>query len=191
MNCLFDGNQSGAGGGIFCEYSSPTVEACTFTGNTAKANGGGILCKGSSPIIEDCTFYGNSSGGDGAGVHGRNNSSPGIVKTIISFSTSGDAVHCEPGSSVSLSCSNLYGNAGGDWVDCAAGQSGTNGNFSQDPLFCDAPGGDLSLHGNSPCAPGNHPDSYACGLIGAHGVDCGSTTAVEVTDWGGIKSLFR
>ena len=68
-----------------------------------------------------------------------------------------------------LTCCDIYGNAGGDWVGCIADQYGINGNISEDPLFCDLPGGDLHLNENSPCAA---PQQPTCGQIGALGIGC-------------------
>jgi hypothetical protein len=86
-----------------------------------------------------------------------------------------------------LVCCDLYGNAGGDWVGGIAGQAGQNGNLSRDPLFCGFEGDDFTLHSDSPCAPDSTPD---CGLIGAWPVNC-SSTPVEQTTWGALKSMFR
>jgi hypothetical protein len=40
--------------------------------------------------------------------------------------------------------------------------------------------------------PGNHPDGYDCGLIGAlgQGCICGPSPTVGTT-WGAIKSIYR
>jgi hypothetical protein len=51
-------------------------------------------------------------------------------------------------------------------------QTGINGNFSADAVFCDRGNFDYSLSSNSPCAPGNHPNGASCGLIGALNVGC-------------------
>ena len=108
----------------------------------------------------------------------------------MTFSPTGAAFYCSGGSSATLECSDLYGNAGGDWVGCIADQYGVNGNLSADPTFCDRNSGNFMLCENSPCAPGHHPQGEDCGLIGAFGVGCGPT-AVEYTTWGRIKSMFR
>jgi hypothetical protein len=92
---------------------------------------------------------------------------------------------------VTLSCCDLFGNAGGDWVVGIADQEGIRGNFAADPLFCDPENGDLTLRSDSPCLPGNHPGGAACGLIGALGEGCAPPTAVERASWGGVKTRFR
>jgi len=72
-----------------------------------------------------------------------------LENSILAFSTQGEAVHCWSNGSATLSCCDVYGNAGGNWVDCIAGQEGQDGNICADPLFCDPDGGDFTLHGFS------------------------------------------
>jgi len=88
---------------------------------------------------------------------------------------------------VVLTCCDLHGNAGGDWVWGIGDQFGLNGNIREDPLFCDPENGDFTLDCNSPCAAENSPE---CGQIGAWPVGCGPTPVMDTT-WGAIKSLFR
>ena len=88
-----------------------------------------------------------------------------------------------------LDCSDIFGNVGYDWGGRIEDQLGTDGNFSEDPLFCDPVSNDFTLDCNSPCLPGNHPDGVDCGTIGAHGLGCGAT-AVEETTWGRIKTQY-
>jgi hypothetical protein len=94
------------------------------------------------------------------------NSSPEIYSNLIANCFGGIA--CVRGSAPAFSCNNVF-NAetrlyGGDCSD----QTGVNGNISADPMFC-APAS-YELDPDSPCAPGNHPDGVACGLIGARPV---------------------
>ena len=59
------------------------------------------------------------------------------------------------------------------------------------PQFCGIKfSGNYYLQSDSPCAPGNHPDGYDCGLIGALPVNCGKVD-VEKKSWGTIKSLYK
>jgi predicted outer membrane repeat protein len=182
-NCAFSGNHSGGGGGAYFWYLCvPRLDGCTFDGNRADLNGGGygggLFCNASSPILTSCTFTGNGASIDGGGIH-LYQSSPTLDRTIIAFSTSGAAVYCYgSGSTPTLGCCDVYGNAGGDWVGCIAGQSGANGNISLDPLFCDAANGDYRLETGSPCAPFSPPNPQ-CDLIGAWPVGCGGTGVAE------------
>ena len=81
-------------------------------------------------------------------------------------------MHCRELSYVDIRCSDVYDNAGGDWVgvDCIEDQQGIQDNICEDPLFCGAAVGDFTLDAESPCAPYYNPD---CLLIGAWPVGCG------------------
>ncbi|NIO29719.1 MAG: hypothetical protein GTO29_14330 [Candidatus Latescibacteria bacterium] len=79
-----------------------------------------------------------------------------ISKTIIASSTNGGAVACAGTGTATLNVCDVYGNTGGDWVDCISGQLGVDGNISESPLFCDTASGDLTLHEDSPCLPENN-----------------------------------
>jgi hypothetical protein len=178
-----------------CEDGSPSFDHVEFRTNTAGGAGGGLRCSGSaSAALTNATFYDNVSA-HGSGLYCSDSSSATLTNCIIAFG--GDAtsaVQCGSVGSAALSCSNVYGNGGGDWVDCIAGQGTVDGNFSAAPLFCRAELGDLTLYANSPCAPGNHPDGNGCGLIGAWDIGCSATGMAESaheTSWGAIKAMYR
>jgi hypothetical protein len=176
-NCFFSGNlATDSGGGVACYGSSPTIKNSTFIGSTAVNGGGGAVYSGfgAAPRVESCTIVGSSSD-FGAGVMCYQDAFATIERSIIAFSVTGNAVACLNASSVSLSCSDLYGNPAGDWVGCIAGQLGVAGNFCDDPLFCNAGTGDLTLAEVSPCSPENSPG--VCGLVGAQPVGCGTVSA--------------
>jgi hypothetical protein len=189
--CTFSGSSAVWGGGMGCDLSSPMISDCTFSGNSADDRGGAMFCYDSSPTVNRCTFFENSAL-EGAGVDCFEFSHPLVENTIIAFSPVGEAIYCASGSGATLTCCDVYGNAGGDYVGCIADQYGINGNFSACPSFCYADGGDFHLCDESPCAPGNHPDGYDCGLIGGWpvGCSCGPSRA-EGTTWGAIKALYR
>jgi hypothetical protein len=65
-----------------------------------------------------------------------------------------------------------------------------NRNFSEDPLFCGAPAGVLTLLSTSPCLPGGN----SCGvLVGALGEGCATPVRahLEATSWGRLKQRYR
>lgn len=62
------GDGSRGGGGIYCDYSSPTIMRCNITGNTSLGSGGGIYCNSSSSMITGCTISNNSTGNRGGGI---------------------------------------------------------------------------------------------------------------------------
>jgi hypothetical protein len=114
-------------------------------------------------------------------------------RVIIAFAADGIVpVRCANAGTAELFCCDLFGNSGGDWVGCVAGQLGLNNNFSADPLFCDVASGDFSLDGDSPCMPAHN----SCGqLIGAEGYGCGDPTTVREglveSSWGRVKERYR
>jgi hypothetical protein len=154
------------------------VSECLFVDNT-----GGLEFLLSTVDVLDCTFHGNTGPASIGNAHGL------ISRTIFAFNTSSQVVAC--GAAGVFSCCDLFGNTGGDSL-CG---TDAGGNFSLDPLFCDADGGDFRLHEDSPCLPGQHPSGADCGgTIGALGVGCGKATsageAVSLS-WGRIKAAFR
>jgi len=177
-DCLFEGNTAGSrAGGVFADYSaSPVFSGCTFVDNHAESGGGGAAgCGDADPCFRRCTFVGNSAGANGAGLSLSCSADASLESCIIAFSTSGPAVTALNQSSATLSCCDLFANAGGDWVGSIASQYGVNGNFALDPLFCDLPAGNLRIDGSSPCLPRNHPHGAQCGVIGAWRVGCPGT----------------
>jgi hypothetical protein len=212
-DCVFDGNFTALGGaGLYCSnYPAPEIRRCTFRDNLAVSapfgSAGAIYCDGASPIIEGCTMYRNEVDAGASAVYWIHSgvevlnctvvenrggvgsfrssfgSNPIVENCLVAFNDT-RAVHCEPG--LVLRCCDLYGNTGGDWVSCIAGQEGGNGNLQVDPLFCYDDEDDWSLHGDSLCAEENNPE---CGQIGAWGVGCAPVPVVEVS-WGQLKARY-
>jgi hypothetical protein len=117
------GGYSSSGGGVWCKGASPTFVNCVFTRNTGTISGGAVRCKGSSPHFINCTFFANHSGSVGSSVFCLASSSPVFKRCLIAFSTGAEAIACLDGTcQPRLQCSDVYGNAGGDWVDCIADQ---------------------------------------------------------------------
>jgi hypothetical protein len=113
---------------------------------------------------------------------------PSFDNSILAFGEFGAAVFCMGGGSATLTCCDLFGNAGGDWVGCLSGQLEVSGNLSADPLFC-APGeGNLHLRKDSPCAEFSPPNPE-CSLIGAYPVECDETPVLR-SNWGRLKRLY-
>jgi hypothetical protein len=173
LNCLFEGNVAFHTGGCSAVnlhgFCTVTLDGCTFAGNNA-GMGGSIVesTKMSHVRYANCTFWGNSVP-NGRVLHCGELDAV-LSNTIIAFSPQGQAVYCES-DDVVLTCCDIYGNAGGDWVGYIADQFEVNGNFSKDPLFCDPENGNLHLGEGSPCAPFSPPNEE-CDLIGAWPVGC-------------------
>jgi predicted outer membrane repeat protein len=187
--CVFTGNVASSGGGAVYSTSqaAPVFESCVFSSNSASARGGAVYCVnyGEAHLL-DCTLSDNRCDNGAGGVECWAYAAAELENTILAFSTQGPAVFCNVAGSVTLTCSDVYGNAGGDWTGCIASQAGVNGNISADPRFCDRPGGDYTLESGSPCL-----DAPGCGLVGALGQGCEGPTAIEETTWGGVKRIFR
>jgi hypothetical protein len=219
VNCVFENNFGPEGGAVavydFNEDGLTTISGCEFIDNEAYWTGGGLSAgwRFTELSLDHCTFIGNSTmwlygcvidiltwsdeevtafqmtnctvASNHGGVNGSMCLSTVIERTIIAYNT-WSAVGGQ------YSCCDLFGNDGGDWVGGIAGQYGIRGNFSACPSFCHIELADAGICDQSPCAPGNHPDGYDCGLIGAHDVGCVcGATSTESSTWGAIKSMYR
>ena len=178
--CTFSLNAAPYGAGVQLLGGLTTMNECTFISNSSFNDGGAIYCEdsggwsGHSALeMTNCTLHFCCAGtGHGGGLFLKDAPYVTVEKTIISYGCK-EAIYCDPGMTTTptLSCCDLYGNSGGDWVGRIAGQNGVSGNFSADPVFCDMSHWDLTLHTASPCAPGGSPGS--CNRIGSKDVACG------------------
>jgi len=189
-------------GGVACLQSSPQISTSLFRGNQISATpiplpapaaiAGGLALLHSSALVSNCTMVGNLVPDAGrqsvaGGISVVGNSSPILTNDIIAFSPIGVGVACDEVGTVTLTCCDVYGNGGGDWVGCIEDQLGVEGNIHLDPLFCGELNPDMpySLANSSPCAPEVNPD---CGLIGALSVGC---TATGIQDPEQIPTVLR
>ncbi len=172
-SCIFEGNQASIGGALVADLTSrPRLRYCTFTSNSANA-GGAMALRGETQLAaEHCTFSDNVSP-QGTGVHAAGDVRLTMSHTILAFGAQGSAVATVGEPSLSVACSDIYGNEGGDWTGPLATLLGVAGNFSADPLFCgDAnPEAPFTVDIASPCAESQETE---CGMIGAWGIGCGS-----------------
>ncbi|MBN2185406.1 MAG: right-handed parallel beta-helix repeat-containing protein [Candidatus Krumholzibacteriota bacterium] len=196
IDCVFTANSAmGEGGAISCTSgASPTITGCTFESNSTQGMGGAIGCSSeatpelsyclfinnvsnhgaamsfssSSPLITNCTFAHNIAN---LGSVLLSDASQARVRNSIIAHNTGSTVVLQEGDAPLFYCTDIYGNSGGDWTGCIAFQSGLEGNFSANPLFC-GEGDPDDLYGiseSSPCAPDYNP---ICGLVGALPVSC-------------------
>ncbi len=169
------------GNGVRIEAGSAALSG------TVIANSGtyGIRDQSGLTSVVGCTIVGSGLGGILYTGPGSGNL-PELTGSIVSHSTTGPGLDCQGTAPPTVRCCDVWGNAGGDAI-CG---TDSGGNFSQAPLYCDRAGGDFTLHSNSPCLPGNHPQSEPCGLVGALDQGCG-VTSVEPLTWGALKGAFR
>jgi hypothetical protein len=181
------------GGGVYSTRTQLVAERCVIKRNIGLYVGGGMSCYGTSDIL-DCLIARNSSVEGGLGwalqlfgagrivgctvvahtistygwVLEADGASLAIERTIFAFNPYGELFE-GLSTGVSLRCCDIYGNGNNEIFGTDLG-----GNFSADPLFCDAASYDYTLDANSPCLPGSHPQGVDCGLIGALGMGCGA-----------------
>jgi parallel beta-helix repeat protein len=183
--CVVRGNRtladSAPGGGFYCEFSDLILEDCVIAKNMLdgyNSEGSGIyLSFAFATSLHQCTIAANAVNGlpASAGVISCNYSSPTIQQSIIAFNSPGvGIVPLEPSSVPVVSCTDLYGNQGGN----GTGWSNAGHNFYLDPLFCDLAGDSYRLQLNSPCAGGKHPEgAWTCGNTRIGALDPGCVTA--------------
>ncbi|MBP6876056.1 MAG: right-handed parallel beta-helix repeat-containing protein [Candidatus Eisenbacteria bacterium] len=174
-DCIFRDNTAQKGGAIYGQDGATgTFTRCVLSGNAASDRGGAIGCGQyiTNWALISCTLYRNYSP-TGGSIRCTYDSHVNLNRCIVASGLGGAAAACDETSSVTAGCSDVFGNAGGDWVGPLEGQEGINGNFSLDPCFCDAENGDYHLWNYSPCA------QEGCGLIGAWPVGCEDPMAVE------------
>jgi predicted outer membrane repeat protein len=167
--CRFDGNSTmGMGGALgISSASTPNLSYCVFTHNVSR-HGAAMSFSSSTPVVTNCTFAFNEAS---LGSVLLSDVSITEIRNSIIAHNSGSTVVCQDGDAPVFTCSDLFGNSGGDWVGCIESQLGQDGNISLDPLFCgDAnPAEPCGLTEGSPCAAIYNP---SCGLIGALQVLC-------------------
>ena len=225
-NNVITRNIANAGGGIYVDGGSPTIEGNTISHNGGLYAGGGIsidggqasivrnvivdntanggplgdtggggIAVGNSPALQisECTIVGNSAP-LGAGLFVGYDASPTLNRTVVAFNTpwpnTGTGAGIEVGAptgSLSMGCSDVFGNSGGNFAGMTD-PTGTNGNQSADPVFCDLQARDLTISVLSPCAPAHSPSG--CGLVGALGPIC-DATPTKRSSWGQLKARFR
>ena len=198
-NCHFLDNRAGEGGGAYIYYhASPAFIDCLFAGNSTSDFGGGAVCVNyhCEPEFEQCGLIGNIClYGAGAAIraiqddtlHMRSctialNEVPNgfgavwslgenclvtLDRSVISHNY-GFRTYWGTGEAFA-SCTDIWGNSGGEWGGPLEGQLGVRDNFSADPLYCDIPDRDMRVAPESPCAPEQNPE---CGLVGAYPAGC-------------------
>jgi hypothetical protein len=121
-NCMFSGNTAALGGGGMCNYSSsPAVTNCIFTGNSALWGGGMYNAYESNPTVTNCIFTGNSGSSYGGGMYNDHNCSPTVTNCTFtgnSGSSYGGGMHNFYFSSPTVTNCSFIGNS------CISGPGG-------------------------------------------------------------------
>lgn len=180
--CALRYNCSGEDGGGFALQGQGTpnitIVDSEIANNYAWDGGGGVAGQGSPDSqweIAGCTILENI-GVRGGGLHFSDGAFFHIHNSILAFNLDGGAIRYTLNCTAEISCCDIYGNEGGDWVGPLWDFYGHSGNFSSDPFFCDREAGDLHLWNHSPC------NQYNCGLIGAYPIGCWDAQGVDPSE---------
>jgi subtilisin family serine protease len=184
-------NEANAGGaGAILACTSADLGNSLIAGNTAQFYGGGVAFQNvPTGTIAGNTIAGNDGTLSGAGGLYLNGSSLDLQNNLVALNTGGASFGngvALISSTAAFSCNDVYGNTSPEFsgVD---DPTGTGGNISLDPLFCNAGLGDYGLTSGSPCLAEN---SGGCGQIGALGLGCGGEVPVP-DDQGGLPTVFK
>ena len=176
-------------GGAIHVRNLPAGKTADFTrvivsGDPIIGSGGGLSIRECTANVTESTFTGNGASQGGA-IHVADGTL-NLHASILAFNQGGAAVICEGVSTATASCTDIFGNTGGDWIACLSGQSGSDGNLSVDPEFCSLEpqvDEDFRLQPGSPLL-----DPPGCPRMGAAGAGC--FVPVERLSWGALKRRF-
>ncbi|MHC5110459.1 MAG: right-handed parallel beta-helix repeat-containing protein [Planctomycetota bacterium] len=102
------GGNAKSGGGMLVQASGPTVNRCTFVGNTAGAGGGLFAVAGnSSPKINECQFIGNTAE-QGGGLFFSHNISSGDATEVTNCLIAANTASVAGGGVVSFNYNDLF-----------------------------------------------------------------------------------
>lgn len=185
--CRLERNGAGYGGAIQVDQANIAMSGCVFFANVASQRGGAVYGGDHASLnLAACTLAYNAAP-TGAGLSLVTSASADLVQSIVAFGAVGEAVELRFSASATASCSDIYGNAGGDWTGPLAALEGQDGNLSADPRFCgDAESGDLGLADDSPCTD----TASACGAMGAAPVTCSGQGRSNAVSIGAVKVLY-
>lgn len=183
INCRFDRNSTEGelahGGAVLSFFwGEPTFSKCTFSRNNALV-GGALFADAGAPVnLTSCTVASNTALGYGAGLFNDDAASE-IKSTIIAFQD-GIGLISQGTRLPVITCTNIYGNDGGDWIGSISPQASQAGNLSVDPLFC-TENLDVeytfNLQEGSPCSL----DGGACADLGAWPVGCDTEVETPIS----------
>ena len=173
------GNQAdGLGGGLYINNADPSFNFLLIADNLSSSGGGGYIRNNSSVDFINTTISNNSAGLYGEGLYIRDDSDLSFLNSILWGNGSSQIYFRSNGEEVEVTMSHslvqdlqdgIIQNDNGEliWGD---------GNFDEEPYFCNAPSGDYYIRENSPCLYGGQEGA----LVGCFEPGCGPINAGPV-----------
>jgi len=173
------GNEAeGLGGGLYVNNADPTFSFLLIADNLSSSGGGGYIRNNSSVNFSNVTISNNSAGLYGEGFYLRDESNLSFINSIIwgngssqlYFRSSGEEVEVEISYSLIQDMQEgVIQNDNGNliWGD---------GNFDEEPYFCNTSMGDYYIRENSPCLYGGEQGA----LVGCFEPGCGPVNSGPV-----------
>lgn len=116
-SCIVSGNSAQYGGGIFVQSGSPAISNSVIDGNTAVGGptplGGGIALVDATPSISGCSIE-NNVAGDGGGIFGDLDSLASIESTVICDNTPNNLATPWDDLGANTICVDILGDLNGD-----------------------------------------------------------------------------
>jgi hypothetical protein len=190
-NCRFERNRADFGGALAClqAYFWGPSHNNLFVDNDATIAGGAVRSEGTRPFYSNFSTYAGNNAPTGSAISVGIGVTLRIDKSIIVDGLGGGAVD---GTADNIVCTDIHGNAGGDWTPNIASFASINGNISADPMFCDPVSGDWSVSVGSPCAESLNPCNYNIGALGVScGYVCGDATDDARADMADVLFLIN
>ena len=185
-------NATDVGGAIqIRNQSEATIEHNVILRNHSGTFGGGVAVVASSyAAMTSNTIALNRADQGGGNIYFNIGSTLMLEQNIVSHSPNQGLLqdNSHYGNTITMSCNDVSDNAGGNYSGMAD-PTGSDGNISLDPLYCDLSTLDVHLASTSPCAATNSP--AGCNLIGALDVGCDGPVRTERTTWGAMRARYR
>ncbi len=165
--CRFENNSAPYAAAISYSYGLPLIDSCVFVNNHADSIAGAVYfdrCPESR--VRNCTFVRNLAPDGGAAIM-TFDGLPVIRNCIFAFNRGSSTVdyRIDQGVAISVQCTDVFGNVGGDWVEFLSPFDGIDGNITADPAFCDPANGDFHITAVSPCSPANNTCAVLMGAL--------------------------
>ncbi len=167
-------NQAQVGGGLnLSSCANAVVTDCLLASNDAAFWAGGAQFETSAGLqLTNLTVADNTGAAGGAGLYFTTCVGT-VANSILAFNIGApsiaNAIQAQA-TTLTLTCNDAFGNTAPNYAG-VPDPTGSDGNISADPLFCNRPEGDYGIALTSPAAP---PQSI-CGLMGAFTAGCGGT----------------